>query len=282
MANFTYRCPGCGAQYELRQVSTLQKRYCSNCNREIRPQESKPAKKPSGLLGCGGILLLATLGMMYFASRQEQRAPVPAPAAAPSPPQPVAVAPIATSIPMPGEPVEPSGPSESSPGSVDSMKSDDGLELEADLPDNPRNPEIVEKIPGKVIAVINGDTVKFLNNYHQQFEVRLDGVDAPELDQQHGTKAKEALASFVLGKEITLGKTGVDRYGRILGFLSIGPVDVGLHMLEDGWAWHFKKYNSNAKYRFAEERAKAAHLGLWKSDNVIPPWEYRDKKRGKP
>jgi len=157
-----------------------------------------------------------------------------------------------------------------------------GPELEADLPDNPRDPEVVERIPGKVIAVTTGDTVKFLNNYHQQFEVRLEGIDAPETDQQHGNKAKEALASLLLGKELVLGKTGVDRYGRILGFVFLGPVDANLQMIEDGWAWHFKKYNSNSKYRFAEERAKAGGRGLWKSDNVIPPWEHRDRQRQKP
>jgi endonuclease YncB( thermonuclease family) len=179
------------------------------------------------------------------------------------------------------EPTEPTGAPEPSPTASDSKDDKNGLELESELPGNPRNPEIVERIPGKVIVVINGDTVKFLNNYHQQFEVRLEGVDAPELDQQHGAKAKEALAGMVLGKEIVLGKTGVDRYGRVLGFVLLGPVDVGLQMLEDGWAWHFKKYNSNSKYRFAEERAKAAHLGLWKSDNVVPPWDYRDTQRRK-
>lgn len=37
------------------------------------------------------------------------------------------------------------------------------------------------------------------------------------------------------------GKTGEDRYGRTLGFIMLGQTDINAKMVEDGWAWLYKK-----------------------------------------
>ena len=48
-------------------------------------------------------------------------------------------------------------------------------------------------------------------------EVRLDGIDAPEKNQSFGTKSRDALASLVSGKTVTVQSKATDRYGRTPG-----------------------------------------------------------------
>ena len=73
-------------------------------------------------------------------------------------------------------------------------------------------PKVISTLTGKVIGVTDGDTIKVLVN-RQSVIVRLEGIDAPESSQSFGTKSKQALSTIVLGKTVTVKKTGEDRYG---------------------------------------------------------------------
>ena len=76
--------------------------------------------------------------------------------------------------------------------------------------------------------------------------MRLEGIDAPEKKATAlEAKSKAALGKLVAGKAVTVEKTGTDKYDRNLGIVIIGDVDVNAKLVEDGWAWHFKKYNSD-------------------------------------
>src|SRR5215470_15211663 len=58
-------------------------------------------------------------------------------------------------------------------------------------------------ITGKVIAVLDGDTIEVLHNNHTE-RIRLNGIDCPEKGQAYGHKAKQAASELVFGKEVTL------------------------------------------------------------------------------
>lgn len=107
-------------------------------------------------------------------------------------------------------------------------------------------PKVVEEFTGKVIGVTDGDTIKVLV-MKETITIRLEGIDAPESKQSFGNKSKQALSDVVFGKEVTIRKTGDDRYGRTLGVVMVGDVDANAKMIEDGWAWHFKKYNDEER-----------------------------------
>jgi len=139
-------------------------------------------------------------------------------------------------------------------------------------------PQVVEEFTGKVIGVTDGDTVKVLVN-KETITVRLEGIDAPEAKQSYGTKAKQALSEFVFGKTVTVKKTGTDRYGRTLGVIVAGDVDVNARLVEDGWAWHFKRYNDEQRLAKLEEQARKARRGLWADDKPLSPWEFRARQR---
>ena len=139
-------------------------------------------------------------------------------------------------------------------------------------------PKVVEEFSGKVIAVTDGDTIKVLVN-KETVTVRLEGIDAPESKQSFGNKSKEALSRLVAGKTVTVKKTGTDKYKRTLGVVIVGDVDANAKMIEDGYAWHFKKYNDEERLAKLEDAARKAKRGLWADENPLAPWEYRAKQK---
>ncbi|HKQ93064.1 MAG TPA: thermonuclease family protein [Blastocatellia bacterium] len=72
-------------------------------------------------------------------------------------------------------------------------------------------------ITGKVVGVSDGDTITVLDAGNQQHKVRLVGIDAPESDQEYGSRAKQSLSDLVFGKTVTVFTLAKDRYGRVLG-----------------------------------------------------------------
>jgi endonuclease YncB( thermonuclease family) len=50
---------------------------------------------------------------------------------------------------------------------------------------------------------------------------------------------------------------------------------VNAKLVEDGWAWHFKKYNSDERLAKLEETARTAKRGLWADEAPLAPWDFR-------
>lgn len=114
-----------------------------------------------------------------------------------------------------------------------------------------------------------------------QTKIRLFGIDAPEFDQtcvrggaqwQCGAEAADRLSKLVTGRQVFCLALGEDDFGRTLARCTVGAVDVNRTMVESGYAVAFRKYSTD--YIAAEDRAKAAKLGLW-SGTFEMPHEYR-------
>lgn len=140
------------------------------------------------------------------------------------------------------------------------------------------HPKVDEQVVGKVVGVTDGDTVTVLVD-GAPIKVRLEGIDAPESTQSYGTKAKQALSQIVFGKAVTLRKTGTDKYGRTLGVVIVEGVDANAKMIDDGWAWHFKKYNDEERLAKLETAARNAKRGLWADANPLAPWDFRARQK---
>lgn len=279
MAKYDYSCPKCGTTLELRKRVTLNQRTCPHCGTPITVAEIDRQKRQATLFGCAGVSLLILFCCVLPGFFRKESTPPSKPVAVTSP-QSIPMAPPQV-VPTPSAPQLPETPAESAPAPAAVALSPPAqpIAVEKDEVVVAKIPVINERIPGKVISITDGDTLKLLKRDHEQLTVRLEGIDAPEAKQQHGSKAKEALSKLVLGKDVTLGVTGTDKYGRTLGIVLLDGNDINVRMLEDGWAWHYKKYNSEPKYGNAELRAKTAKLGLWSGENFIPPWEFRDRQK---
>ena len=121
-----------------------------------------------------------------------------------------------------------------------------------------------------VIKVYDGDTVTLSD----KSRVRLIQIDAPELAEGecYAEKSRQALASLLKSQSITFEEDSkldkVDMYGRKLGYLFAGKVNVNLKMVEIGAATPYF-YNGqqgaySKKLLTAAKSAQARGLGLWK------------------
>ena len=130
----------------------------------------------------------------------------------------------------------------------------------------------------KCVGVHDGDTVTCLNENNEQQKIRLAEIDAPELKQDFGQRSRDALASMVFGKTITVVDQNKDRYGRWIGRLYTDGIDVNRQMVATGYAWHYASYSKDPSLSVLMQQAKDQKLGLWGQGDPIPPWDYRKKK----
>lgn len=136
---------------------------------------------------------------------------------------------------------------------------------------------LAETFAGRVVRVLDGDTVSVLTAEKKEIRVRLAEIDAPEKDQPFGMKAKTMLSDLIFAKDVTVVKTGTDRWRRQLGRIYQGQTDVNLEMVKAGGAWAYTEYLKDGALRTAEEAARSSTLGLWalQEDQRVPPWEWR-------
>ena len=131
---------------------------------------------------------------------------------------------------------------------------------------------------GKIVGIHDGDTVTLLVK-RTQYKIRLVDIDAPEIGQDFGTKSKQALVDKIHWKTVIVKTKGHDRYGRVLGAIYLGNVNINWWMIEHGWAHQYLKYNTSPQLAALQSKAKAKKLGIWAIPGTIPPWEYRAVKK---
>jgi len=145
-------------------------------------------------------------------------------------------------------------------------------------------PIFANTITGKVIKIVDGDTIHLLLDNHNKEKIRLAGIDAPERKQAHGNKAKKFLSSMISNRLVTVKYNKRDRYGRIVGKILYNNEDINLKMVKVGYAWWYKKYkreqsiDDQISYRVAENNARKFNLGLFQNE-AIPPWKWRKNKK---
>lgn len=97
-----------------------------------------------------------------------------------------------------------------------------------------------------VTRVVDGDTVELGNKE----VVRIVGIDTPEVGECGYDAASANMARLVLGKRVRLTTSDEDRdqYGRLLRYVDVGRVDVGLHQVRGRLA--SARYDSRDGYGF--------------------------------
>jgi endonuclease YncB( thermonuclease family) len=139
-------------------------------------------------------------------------------------------------------------------------------------------------LQGLVVGVSDGDSLTLLDAEKRQHKIRLQGIDAPEMKQAYGQKSKESLSKLVYNKTIQVHWSKKDRFGRTVGQVMLGDIDICLEQVRRGMAWHFKDYQDEQSvkdrdlYDRAELQARELRLGLWQDAAPIEPSVFRQKK----
>ncbi|MDD2539646.1 MAG: thermonuclease family protein [Desulfuromonadaceae bacterium] len=147
-------------------------------------------------------------------------------------------------------------------------------------------------IDGMVRAVYDGDTVLLATREESRLKVRLYGIDAPETKkpdmpgQPYGDISKRILMYKVLGRRVTAEIVDIDQYKRAVAIIRYEGRDINREMVAEGMAWAYRRYLQGtyiSEYIETEDRARLHRVGLWKTSNPEPPWEFRHghMKKGK-
>lgn len=137
---------------------------------------------------------------------------------------------------------------------------------------------------GCIVRVVDGDTVKLLDDDLVIHTIRLAGIDAPESKMPYGKQATAFLTDLILGKEVVAVAYKQDRYGRTIGTIFLREKDINLAIIDAGLAWHYKKYASEQPrsealaYAHSELIARQKKLALWSDKAPTAPWEWRKEK----
>lgn len=137
------------------------------------------------------------------------------------------------------------------------------------------------ELKGRVVVVVDGDTLVVLDSSNTQHKIRLAGIDCPERKQPWGQRAKQALSDQVFNNQVTVEWDKVDRYGRTVGKILTDDRDVNLALVRDGMCWWYRKYAGEQSpvdrglYEAAETAARDKRRGLWTDPDPVPPWEWR-------
>jgi len=148
-------------------------------------------------------------------------------------------------------------------------------------------PAFSETLRGRVFRVADGDSISFAVTDGERAGVilaaRLWGIDAPEMGQAFGAEAARMLSLFAPTNVVAeLEVKTTDDYGRTLGVLSVGGLNVNARMVAAGGAWHYVHYAPDeCALASAQKTAKAHRLGLWADANPVPPWDYRISRKKK-
>lgn len=146
------------------------------------------------------------------------------------------------------------------------------------------SPRTDSVLVGKVIRVIDGDTIDVLDTSMNVLRIRLKGIDAPERGQAFYQVSKENLEDTAINKEVTISWNKIDRWKRLIGKVSLDGKDVCLEQIHAGLGWHFKKYQDEQSeedrqlYDSAEREARSSRRGLWSDDSPIAPWIKRNRQ----
>lgn len=132
------------------------------------------------------------------------------------------------------------------------------------------------ELAGRVVAVHDGDTITVLVA-GRDIRVRLAGIDAPERGQPFRNASRNALEAQVAGREVRVVERGRDGYGRVLGKVYVGPIDVNAEQVRAGYAWVYRRFAQDPALLALEAEAKAAQRGLWRDRKPVPPWTWRER-----
>lgn len=131
-----------------------------------------------------------------------------------------------------------------------------------------------ETISGKVIRVIDGNTIEILDSEKEVIKIMLSEVDCPEPGQEFSEEAKKLTEKLVLKKRVVVELKGKDRWGNKLGQVMLNNGKLLHHeLLQSGLAWA-KEEDDEALVNM-QAAAKASKSGLWISEDPTPPWIYR-------
>lgn len=154
-------------------------------------------------------------------------------------------------------------------------------------------PVFAIQLSGKVIRIKHGSRFLMVDSKQHVHTVTIAGIQTPEPGQAFFESATKSLKELLLGQSVSVDwhrlESSCRRAGGAscpkIGKVFLGYEDIGLVQVRRGVAWHdkpnLKEQSTTDKVLYAtqEENARLTRIGMWKLKDLVPPWEYRVRKR---
>ena len=118
-----------------------------------------------------------------------------------------------------------------------------------------------------VTTVVDGDSFR-AQTPSGEIEVRLLGLNAPELDECHGRLAKKVLTEMIGGHDISVAtEPDLDQFDRVLARAVVAGTYVNLELVLNGHGLALSENRPDRDLLLeAEQIARAGGSGMWASD----------------
>lgn len=151
-----------------------------------------------------------------------------------------------------------------------------------------------ETLTGRVVRIIDGDTITIVDENRRRHLIRIAGIDAPERRQPFGRRSEQNLSRLALERDARLECHKSDSNGERVCKVWVQPsdcqacgktLDLGHAQVIAGLAWWNREHavdqppEDSARYESSESEARLRHRGLWGDPQPVPPWEWLRKKR---
>lgn len=104
--------------------------------------------------------------------------------------------------------------------------------------------------------VVDGDSLVVAGE-----RVRLHAIDAPEMREPLGARAKLEMERIVGNRVVRCQSLGHTRYGDTIATCHVGRTDIEAEIVRRGWARAWRRYGHD--YVEDEEAARTAGRGMW-------------------
>ena len=122
------------------------------------------------------------------------------------------------------------------------------------------------------------DTLRYIR-------VRLLGCDAPEVwspysvEEPLGRAIGDTMRMLFRGQKALLIEYGIDKYGRTLGKLYVGDIELSHLILRSGWGTYLSPkqlpLSERRRYQTARDYAKRKAIGIW----ALPKTDRKNKNK---
>lgn len=130
-------------------------------------------------------------------------------------------------------------------------------------------------------SVHDGDSMRVLcPGERGTLRVRMQQIDAPELEQAHGVRSRDYLRKLCpVGSTVIIQSQGRDQYDRLLGDVYCNGKNVNKEMVAAGAAWLYDRHVEDRSLYRLQDQARENKLGLWAGKNPQKPWQWRYEQR---